>query len=139
MSDSLPFEKVSLEDAKKVLDTTGAREAPKDEEQKDWRWARTFKPPVPLLDTTVAWMARLPPEVRPVDLARCYPRIANRFCEVWARQDECDRYFDSLMVDRRGRRQGFPASVAQELANLRKHFAHPNGSGALWDSSVYRR
>src|SRR5438067_1940071 len=102
MSESLPFERVSIEDAKKVLDDPHAAPVARKVEEQDWRWARTYKPPLPLHDKTISWMARLPPEVRPTELALAYARIANRLCELWANADECDRYFDDLTVDRRG-------------------------------------
>ena len=138
MSDPLPFEKVSLEDAKKALDSATTIPRQKVQEQ-DWRWARTFAPPVPLKDTTVAWLARLPAEVRPRELCSAYPRIANRLCELWPQQDECGQYFDALTVDRRGRRKGFPHVVAQEIAALRTYYVKPGDGHSLWDNKVYRR
>src|SRR5262245_42492647 len=98
MSDPIKFEKVSLEDAKKALDHTAAV-GPKAEEQ-DWRWARAYKPPALLSDGAKAWLAKLPADVRPAELATTFPRIANRFAEVWSNVDQCDRYFDSLGLDR---------------------------------------
>jgi hypothetical protein len=75
-----------------------------------------------LLDTTTAWMAELPQAVRPVNLARRFPRIANSIAELWPRGARCDEYLVTLVVDLRGDRTGFPPDVAQELTALRGHF-----------------
>ena len=89
----------------------------------------------PLLDATVAWIAQLPEHLRPVELARDFPRIANRLCETWRRPSACERYFDDLLVDRRGGRKGFPLKIASELTELRAHYArlYPAGHGAWSD------
>src|SRR5258708_28999406 len=72
--DSLPFEKVTVEDAKKSMDTTA--QPPKSEE-KDWRWARKWTPPEPMKAVTASWLLALPPELRPIDLPQAYPPIIN--------------------------------------------------------------
>jgi len=139
MSDPLSFEKVSVEDAKKVLEGAPAGiELPKSEEQ-DWRWARAFSPPPVLTPAAVAWLASLPDDVRPTELPRLYSRIANRFAELWRVRDACDRYFDDLTRDRRGKRGGFPMAVAQEIAVLKKHYAGPVASQVQWENQMYRR
>ena len=87
-----------------------------------------------LLDTTLRWLARLPKDVRPMVLAGRYPRIANDIADIWRRVARCEEYLDTLVVDRRGTREGFPPDVAHELNNLRGFYAelHPdNRSG--WD------
>ena len=79
-------------------------------------------------------MARLPKDVRPMVLAGRYPRIANNIAGLWRRVARCEEYLDTLVVDHRGNRTGFPPDVAQELNNLRGFYAklHPdNRSG--WD------
>jgi hypothetical protein len=76
-----------------------------------------------LLDTTTAWMAELPQAVRPVNLARRFPRIANSIAELWPRGARCDEYLVTLVVDLRGDRTGFPPEVAQELTALRRYFS----------------
>ncbi len=87
-----------------------------------------------LLDATVAWMAELPYAVRPNELASRFPRIANSIAELWRRVARCEEYLDSLVVDQRGDRKGFPPAVAQELAALRSYYAelHPS-SASTWD------
>ena len=81
-----------------------------------------------LLDTTTVWMAELPQAVRPVNLARRFPRIANSIAELWPRGARCEEYLFTLVVDLRGDRTGFPPEVAQELTALRSYFAelHPH-------------
>ena len=87
-----------------------------------------------LQDATVAWIAELPIEVRPLELARRFPRIANSICDMWRRVARCEEYLDSLVVDRRGDRGGFPVDVAQELTVLRNHYAelYPSNRSS-WD------
>ena len=114
MMKSLEFEKVSVADARKALDgspkaedgampTTVVRRAPEGN-------------PV-LLDATVAWIGGLPSTVRPTELAQRFPRIANSIAELWPRVERCEQYLDSLMVDQRGDRKGFPMAIALEVAS----------------------
>jgi hypothetical protein len=73
-------------------------------------------------EQTRAWLESLPMSVRPVALADKYPRIANRFAQLWKQPRQCDKYFESLLVDERGGRQGFPQSIALELVTLKIHY-----------------
>lgn len=143
MSDPMSFEKVSVEDAKKVLDgaptATEALSKVVVADEQDWRWARAFSPPTRLNEAAIAWLAELPADVRPSELPRAYPRIANRLSELWPQSEECDRYFDELTHDQRGTRMGFPAAVAQELAVMKKHYGGPVESQTQWDNQIYRR
>ena len=75
-----------------------------------------------LSDATRAWLEALPMSVRPVALADKYPRIANKLASLWKQPRQCDVYFESLLVDERGGRQGFPQSVALELVTLKTHY-----------------
>src|SRR5215471_18459516 len=119
---SLDFEKVSIADARKALDGPAKTEAKATVVVR--RSADTN--PV-LLDATLAWMAELPYAVRPTELARRFPRIANSIAELWRRTSRCEDYLDSMLVDQRGDRKGFPPAVALELAALRAYYAelHP--------------
>jgi hypothetical protein len=80
-------------------------------------------PPSPadlrLSEAAVGWCAALPPAERPTALCERYPRIANRLALVWPDAELTSRYFDSLIIDRRGGRQGFPPEVMAELIRLR--------------------
>lgn len=87
-----------------------------------------------LTDESARWLAGLPVAVRPIALARKFPRIANSVAELWRRVANCEEYLDSLVVDLRGDRAGFPPDVAKELLALRSHYAdlHPH-NGSSWD------
>jgi hypothetical protein len=80
-----------------------------------------------LLDETSRWLATLPAHVRPLACARSFPRIVNSIADVWRRVRQCEEYLDSLMIDERGNRAGFPLDVATELLTLRSYYAdlHP--------------
>lgn len=86
-------------------------------------------------DDTMRWLASLPEHVRPVELTRRYPRIANKIASLWKRVARCEEFLDDLVVDHRGGRKGFPMAIAQELTALRRHYAtlHPSGSTAIWE------
>lgn len=79
-----------------------------------------------LTELAHAWMDTLPAEVRPAALAAQYPRVVNRLALCWRDPALTRQVFDSLLVDRRGRRRGFPAAVRDELLALRAHSqSHP--------------
>jgi len=65
-------------------------------------------------------MTSLPETHRPHALAKQYARITNMFATLWSRPEECRRYFDELLIDRRGGRKGFPADVLQDIMKLRE-------------------
>ena len=90
--------------------------------------ARTQQNNNVLQNTTLTWLAGLPKDVRPMVLAGRYPRIANNITHIWRRVARCEEYLDTLVVDRRGNRTGFPPDVARELNNLRGFYAelHPD-------------
>jgi hypothetical protein len=120
--DSIPFEKVSIQDAKEALD----KEQPSTQ-RKNWT---NVRPPTgavqdagaPLLATaTLAWAEQLPAHLKPTLLTANFPRIANRIAEMWKRPLYCEKYLDDLVLDARGGRQGFPPAVASEIANLKIH------------------
>jgi hypothetical protein len=67
-------------------------------------------------------MVSLPENLRPLHLARQFPRIANKLAEVWQRPVICDKVFEDLMIDNRGTRQGFPHDVAKEIGDLRGYY-----------------
>jgi hypothetical protein len=96
---------------------------------------RTPQTPEKIKDETVRWLAALPEHVRPVELCRKYPRIANKIAMLWRRVARCEEFLDELVVDRRGGRKGFPMAIAQELTTLRRHYSvlHPSGS-SVWDT-----
>jgi len=87
-----------------------------------------------LLDETSRWLASLPANIRPLACARRFPRIVNSIADLWRRVRQCEEYLDSLMLDDRGNRAGFPLDVAKELIALRSYYAdlHPKGEDA-WE------
>ncbi|MEO7031323.1 MAG: hypothetical protein ABI351_05185 [Herbaspirillum sp.] len=112
----IPFEKISLQDAKAVLDgDQPMRDAV------DWDRLRRSKSneSIKLTDFTVRWLFQQSKEHLPKMLAREYPRIVNQIADLWERPDTCIRYLDDLLIDQRGTRQGFPLRIVQELTRMR--------------------
>jgi hypothetical protein len=129
---SLEFEKVSIASARQELDGHVKQvDTPERSRQRAPQHAAV------LLDATRLWMNDLPAAVRPAVLARKFPRIANSITELWRRVARCEEYLDTLVVDTRGNRTGFPLEVAQELAALRGYYAelHPQNRSA-WDPDL---
>jgi hypothetical protein len=69
------------------------------------------------------WCVRFDAEMRPVNLCRRYPRVANRLALCWEDSALTARIFQDLLVDRRGSRRGFPPEVQRELLALREVWA----------------
>jgi hypothetical protein len=117
--DFIDFEKVSVEDAKAAL-----KGDEKPVQQENWEPKRQPKiaSDLKLSDEACTWLMSLPANVRPLHLARQFPRITNRFAEVWKRPVICDKIFDELMLDHRGTRKGFPLEVAKEITDLRGYY-----------------
>jgi hypothetical protein len=77
-----------------------------------------------LLKFAVQWADSLPREVQPRALMREFPRIVNMVALLWTEptRTALDAYMDSLLVDGRGDRQGFPPDVVTDLLTLRAAF-----------------
>ncbi len=75
-----------------------------------------------LLPPAFKWLAGLPPDVRPMALARQYPRIANKLAECWKDPKRFGYYIGELMIDHRGTRKGFPLEIVVELGALRQYY-----------------
>jgi hypothetical protein len=58
-----------------------------------------------------------------------FPRIAEAVCKVWGTA-EIEPYLQSLMIDKRSTRIGFPAEIVEELMLL---------DGQLWELSDTRK
>lgn len=120
MNNFIPFEKVSVEEAK------AKAQADKESVQipdVNWQPFRSGKDPArPNIKELMPWIQQLPMAVRPKELIIQFARIANRLAELWSYPKECEKYLNELMIDERGTRQGFPPEVAQELAALHAHF-----------------
>ncbi|MBK7473132.1 MAG: hypothetical protein KAX84_06310 [Burkholderiales bacterium] len=75
--------------------------------------------------------------VRPREVPRLFPRIANRLCSLWSHPALCNQYLSSLLMDTRdGAREGFPVAVAGELAALLGRAE--SDSGNLWGRVEHR-
>ena len=88
----------------------------------DWSRHRNPPPPEHLLPTREVWLDVLPPAAFPGALATHYPRIVNLIAMLWSHSIGCSAYFDELIIDRRGGRQGFPAAVKHDLLVLRDYW-----------------
>ena len=89
-----------------------------------------------LQERTVKWLAALPADVRPTATARQYPRIVNRIDDLYGRCEYTRLHFQSLLIDRRKGRKGFPPEVRRELEALQHYyFEHLSGIPAiLWNA-----
>ncbi len=61
---------------------------------------------------------KLPPADYPKALIEGYPRIANQIVALGTNKTNLAKYFDSLLSDDRGGRQGFPFPVLVNIQNL---------------------
>jgi hypothetical protein len=85
---------------------------------------------------TNSWLQALPEPLRPRELTRLYPRVANRLALCWSDPALTGRLFDDLLFDKRGKRKGFPKPVAEELMRLRRyHEVHRavDAPASLWE------
>lgn len=114
--DLIPFEKVSLEEAKAVLDQGVTPSI-----ARNWAMVRASRgvKNMELATPTVKWITSLPEDVRPRSLAKRFPRITNKLADLWKRPLYCERYLDTLLLDDRESRNGFPPKVGKELARLK--------------------
>jgi hypothetical protein len=85
---------------------------------------------------TIKWLATLPAGIRPIATGRLYPRIVNRIGDLWSQCEYTRFHFQSLLIDRRKRRKGFPSEVKAELEALQHYyFEHLSGLPALlWNA-----
>jgi hypothetical protein len=89
----------------------------------------------------VAWLSELPQEVAPLALAKQFPRIVNRLSRFWDSPRMIDEYLRQLLLDRRGKRKGFPQKVLNELYALGEYHRvlHKTDTSDVWDSIPYRK
>lgn len=66
-----------------------------------------------------------------------FPRIAEKIVLMWG-ATEFPQYLTSLMIDKRGDRQGFPFDVLEELMFLNEMHDSRLGKRAVVDKSTYR-
>ena len=88
----------------------------------DYRHLRKANPSNEPLPITFKWIAKLPPDVRPLALLRQYPRVANSLAMSWRDPAAFRECLYDLLVDKRGNRQGFPKDALADLLALRDYF-----------------
>lgn len=91
--------------------------------QASWSPQRRSNPYNRPLAATLQWADRLPPSVKPDALLRSFPRIANQIAASWRDPIALNRYFESLLADERGGREGFPGDVRDTLVTLSGFYA----------------
>jgi hypothetical protein len=72
---------------------------------------------------------RMPDDAELVDQ---YPRIANTIVELRYERAKLENYFQSLLNDARGGRQGFPFSVLMNLQTLRDVMLGSESGTTFW-------
>ena len=87
----------------------------------DPRRLRRAQPLNQALPATLKWVDTLPAEIHPLALLREYPRIGNTLARTWNDALALASYLDSLLVDQRGGRRGFPGDVHHEIQCLREY------------------
>lgn len=99
---------------------------------------RRQAPPAELSADGLRWLQEIPQRLRPRQTAERYPHVVNRLAAVWPSPPAARAYFDDLLLDQRGGRQGFPWGIANELSSLRDHydtFVSPTYR-TLWDEII---
>ena len=74
----------------------------------------------------------LPGDEYPQALVDQYPRIANTIVELRYDRAKLEAYFQSLLNDSRGGRQGFPFSVLMNLQTLRDSMLGTESGSTFW-------
>lgn len=74
----------------------------------------------------------LPGDAYPQALVDQYPRIANTIVELRYDRAKLENYFQSLLNDSRGGRQGFPFGVLMNLQNLRDVMLGTESGSTFW-------
>ena len=64
-----------------------------------------------------------------------FPHVSSALERLWDRPAECCAYFESLVIDKRGGRRGFPAEVMRCILQL--HAIYP--STTQEDNNVWSR
>ena len=84
----------------------------------------------------LTWLASIEQSARPIRLAAAFPRIVNRMAKIWKTPREMDRYFEELLADTRGNRQGFALNILMELSTLKDFYkakVFPPAQRDIWD------
>jgi hypothetical protein len=127
---AIEFELTDFEVARQVLDELPAGLDPAHGDPSYWVSKR--RPPMAsdraLTGSALDWMVSLPPPLRPQQLGRLFPRIANALAQVWVDRGQAMQALDGLLVDRRGGRRGLPDTVQAELLALQVHLKSRPGT-----------
>jgi hypothetical protein len=92
------------------------------ESESQWVHLRKANPANIVLPKGRKWIDELPSHLRPIHLIEQFPRIVNLIALDWNDASATYKRFDTLLVDHRGGRRGFPAAVQCELEALRDHY-----------------
>jgi hypothetical protein len=121
-SRSFEFELTDFDEARKSLDEVPEGLAEAATFEPDF-WERRRRKSVPtdraLNGVAIEWVLSLPIALRPMGLCDRYPRVANAIADSWPIFELRRSMLDSLLEDKRGRRQGFPPEVRSEIETLR--------------------
>ena len=99
----------------------------------DQKHLRKAAPAKMLLPRTSMWLASLPSVVQPMALVHRFARIANFIAATWDDRKSFDSYMESLLTDKRGKRQGFPADVLAELVALQRYHDTLKDDESAWN------
>lgn len=95
------------------------------------------EPPAKIDAATIELLEHLPPALRLVGLRGLFPRVLNRIARAWSDPLAFSALMDSLMIDERGNREGFPFEVVKEITELRRYYftmVHPEWRAKLGDA-----
>lgn len=73
-------------------------------------------------DALAAKLKAAPAAVYPHKLETAFPRILDRFVDIWGNPRLMEEYFKELMIDERGDRHGFPEDILMEILDLRSYY-----------------
>jgi len=109
----LEYKKVSIKEARKAMDHPLVL-------KEDWGDSRLPQSFERLSANTGRWLLSLPKNVRPLELAKRFPRIANKIYQLRDQSRRLSFYLDDLLIVKRRQetRQGFPPRIASEIARL---------------------
>lgn len=85
-----------------------------------------------------ALLASIEESARPQELAAAFPRIVNQMASLWRTPRQMKRYFEQLLTDKRGARNGFSFGIIVELTTLRDYYltkVFPPSHHDLWESA----
>lgn len=80
----------------------------------------------PLSAQATEYLSTLATADYPKELAERYPRIINSIVSMRHNERDLREYFESLLNDKRGGRQGFPLGVLLDIQNLKEKILGPD-------------